>query len=244
MGEDKPFLPRGLIPGRGTTAHIRGRDPAATPAVLLPPKSRGRAPVFGEKGLGGGVDQILKKSRTVKRTRTHLDLPRGQSFCHCAFYTRADAGKAGRLRRWYGHVRSGNGYGRGLPKGGGGRRTGVRGRRKEAEEKKETYHGRVWAGHRAGRGRTRRGSGIVWRSGGRGGGWPPSPTEMTALVSGWRSPPRRRRRSWTEVGGDLGGLGGQGAPDGGRGRGAGRLRAGEGGARTRRRASHIVKKYL
>ena len=243
MGEDKPFLPRGLIPGRGTTAHIRGRDPAATLAVLLPPKSRGRAPVFGEKG-GGGLDQILKKSRTVKRTRTHLDLPRGQSFCRCAFYTRADAGKAGRLRRWYGHVRSGNGYGRGLPKGGGGRRTGVRGRRKEAEEKKETYHGRVWAGHRAGRGRTRRGSGIVWRSGGRGGGWPPSPTEMTALVSGWRSPPRRRRRSWTEVGGDLGGLGGQGAPDGGRGRGAGRLRAGEGGARTRRRASHIVKKYL
>ena len=69
MGEDKPFLPRGLIPGRGTAAHIRGRDPAATPAVLLYPKSRGRAPVFGEKG--GRSD--IKKSRTVKRMRTHLD---------------------------------------------------------------------------------------------------------------------------------------------------------------------------
>ena len=58
MGEDKPFLPRGLIPGRGTTAHIRGRDPAAAPsyapvtapAVVLRPQSRSRALVFDEKG--------------------------------------------------------------------------------------------------------------------------------------------------------------------------------------------------
>ena len=37
--------------------------------MLLYPKSRGRAPVFGEKG--GRSD--IKKSRTVKRMRTHLD---------------------------------------------------------------------------------------------------------------------------------------------------------------------------
>ena len=56
--------------GQGTAVHIRGRDPAASPAVLLYPKSRGRAPVFGEKR--GRSD--IKKSRTVKRMRTHLDL--------------------------------------------------------------------------------------------------------------------------------------------------------------------------
>ena len=44
--------------GRGTAAHIRGRDPAAAPsyapvtapAVVLRPQSRRRALVFNEKG--------------------------------------------------------------------------------------------------------------------------------------------------------------------------------------------------
>ena len=45
-----------------------------------------------------------------------------------------------RLQFWYGLIRSGNGYGHSLPREERRRRTRVRGRRKEAVGKKETYH--------------------------------------------------------------------------------------------------------
>ena len=54
-GRGHTFLSR----GRDTASHIRGRNPVAAPAALLHPQSRGRAPVFGEKG--GGARSEIKK---------------------------------------------------------------------------------------------------------------------------------------------------------------------------------------
>ena len=59
---------------------------------------------------------------------------------HVHIHGSHERGHITRLRRQCGSVRSGNGYGRDIPRGGRGRRTGVRGRRKEAEGNKETYH--------------------------------------------------------------------------------------------------------
>ena len=58
VGEDTPFFLAVASRGRGTAAHIRGRNPAAAPryapmtapAVVLRPQSRSRALVFNEKG--------------------------------------------------------------------------------------------------------------------------------------------------------------------------------------------------
>ena len=153
--------------------------------------------------------------------------------------TRADAGKAGRQRRWYGHVRRGNGYGRGLPRGGGGRRTGVRGRRKRTRRKERDIP-RTSVGGASREARTdaaRVGDCVaLGRTRGRLAAVPHGDGGAGLRVLGGGVLRSGAGDLGLEVGGELEGLGGQRAPGGGRGRGAGRLRAGEGGARTRRRA--------
>ena len=56
---------------------------------------------------------------------------------HVHIHGSHERGHITRLRCQCDSVRSGNGYGRDLPRGGRGRRTGVTGRRKEAEEIKK-----------------------------------------------------------------------------------------------------------
>ena len=70
----------------------------------------------------------------------------GRDHGHVHIHGGHEHGHITRLQRRYGHVRSDNGYVRGLSRGGGGRRTRVKGRRKEAEEKKETYIPRTSVG--------------------------------------------------------------------------------------------------
>ena len=71
MGEDTPFLPRGRIPGRGTAAHIRDRDPAATPAAPASQILRSCSCVRRERWRG--VDQILKNQEQSSARGHALD---------------------------------------------------------------------------------------------------------------------------------------------------------------------------
>ena len=71
MGEDTPFLPRGRIPGRGTAAHIRDRDPAATPAAPASQILRSCSCVWRERWRG--VDQILKNQEQSSARGHALD---------------------------------------------------------------------------------------------------------------------------------------------------------------------------
>ena len=83
------------------------------------------------------------------RARTMTTAANGCDHGHAHIHGGNGHGHITRVRRWYGHVRSGNGYGRGLPR----------------ERHTTGKCGRGIARHKSGR---EEGWGIVWRKGGRG----------------------------------------------------------------------------